>query len=110
MQIVRQRPVIAEAMQMPENPLPGQATEVYNWVEGYIGAAESFDDEGVSMDPETGLMLIASKRMTQRGFELTTEMVHPGDYVVRSGGGQIRVYDSTRFKNTFESVHDRSVW
>ena len=109
----RKKPVVIEAMQFPEALPDGvdpsadgyasnrQAHEVYAWVEANTqGSFNPHSDElpasGCSIDPATGLMLIATLEGAMQ--------VKPGDYVIRGVQGEFYPCKPDIFEATYEPV------
>ena len=93
----RKKPVIINAMQMPENPTPTEAMEVYQWVESHLGSVDPDGGKpGVSISPATGLMIIK----TLEG-DMT---VDKGDWVIQGVKGEFYPCKSDIFESTYTKI------
>lgn len=93
----RKKPVVIEARQLVgSNP---DLHDVYHWIEKNTqGSFDPDDDEvpasGVSIDPETGFMLIATLEGVMQA--------KPGDWVIRGVQGEFYPCRSDIFEETYE--------
>ncbi|EOM77279.1 hypothetical protein Rrhod_1341 [Rhodococcus rhodnii LMG 5362] len=102
----RKRPVVIEAMQMPEDADPPASHAVYLWVES--NTAGSFEPlaviegrkacpaSGVSLDPRDGRMIIS----TLEGLH----WVDLGDWVIRGVAGEFYPCKPDIFAATYDAV------
>jgi hypothetical protein len=97
----RKKPVIIEAQQ-----LKGESTDhdVYLWVEANTqGSFDPYDEivpaSGVSIDPETGFMLIATLEGTMQA--------KPGDWIIQGVAGEFYPCKPDIFEATYEPVEAR---
>lgn len=95
----QKKPVIIEAMQ-----LIGSSSEhhaVYLWVESHVGSFNPHSDElpvqGVSIDPETGFMLIATLEGVMSA--------KPGDWIIRGVQGEFYPCKPDIFEQSYEPVN-----
>lgn len=100
MPLYKKKPVVVEARQMPVGPGNNvEAHDIYKWVED--NTQGSYDPEsperpasGVTIDPATGFMVIAT---------LEGEMqVKPGDYVIKGVNGEFYPCKPDIFEKTYE--------
>lgn len=109
----RKKPVVIEAIQLPEAYPEGvdpssdeyarnlQAMEVYRWVEANTqGSFDPLADEvpasGVSIDPATGFLLIATLEGVMQA--------KPGDWIIRGVQGEFYPCKPDIFEATYEVV------
>lgn len=99
----RKKPVVIEAMQ-----LKGVAEDhdVYLWVEANTQGSFDPTDEivpatGVSIDPATGFMLIA----TLEGIM----QAKPGDWIIKGVEGEFYPVKESIFHETYEAVVDATL-
>jgi hypothetical protein len=98
----RKKPVVIEARQLVGTP--PEIHDVYLWVEANTEGSfdplpddeTSFPTSGVSIDPATGFMLIA----TLEGV-MTAK---PGDYIIRGVQGEFYPCKPDIFEQTYELV------
>lgn len=95
----RKKPVVIEARQLAG--LNGDVHDVYRWVEKNTqGSFDPLADEvpasGVSIDPATGFMLIATLEGVMQA--------KPGDYVIRGVQGEFYPCKPDIFEATYEAV------
>lgn len=100
----RKKPVVIEAMQMPENPTPTEGMAVYQWIEANtlgsfepmsrLHGEEPWPASGVSIDPSDGRLLIA----TLEGGH----WVDLGDWVIRGIQGEFYPCKPDIFAATYE--------
>lgn len=76
--------------------------DIYRWVENYVGSfaplTKYVPQEGVSVDSDTGFMLIA----TLKGVVHIT----PGDWVVRTPDGVFNLCKGEDFEDTYEFIKE----
>lgn len=102
----RKKPVVVEVMQMPKSPTPGQAMEVYRWIESNtMGSFEpmsrienkvDWPESGVSIDPRDGRIIIS----TLEG----PHWVNLGDWVIRGVHGEFYPCKPEIFDKTYEKA------
>jgi len=96
----RQRPVEVEAKQLLG--IPVNDNDIYMWIEGHVGSFSTMDEEfpekGVSIDPETGFMLIA----TPEGVRYAK----PGDWIVKNVHGEFYPVAAEIFEQLYEQIVD----
>lgn len=95
----RKKPVEIEAMQLVGDN--AQMHAVYQWIEQNTqGSFEPYADElpssGVSIDPETGFLLIATLEGVMQA--------KPGDYIIRGVQGEFYPCKPDIFEATYEVV------
>jgi len=95
----RKKPVVIEAMQLPTDGNAVAAMDVYLWVEKNTqGSFDPDSDElpasGVSIDPATGFMLIATLEGVMQA--------KPGDYIIRGVQGEFYPCKPDIFEATYE--------
>lgn len=101
----RKKPVVIDAMLYDGEPV--RTMEVYRWVESYVGSYDCNKvdsngnklpppDSGVSIDAETGFMVIA----TLEG-EMTVKL---GDFVIRGVNGEFYPCKPDIFWKTYDRV------
>jgi hypothetical protein len=100
----RKRPVVIEAMQIAGPP--AEAIEVYRWVEANTqGSFDPWVDvvpaSGVSIDPETGFMLIATLEGVMQA--------KPGDWIIKGVQGEFYPIKASIFHETYEEVEDAAL-
>ena len=98
----RKRPVVIEAMQIPiKEATPGESFRVYQWVEentqgSFDPLGDMLPGSGVSIDPATGFMLIATLEGVMQA--------KPGDYIIRGVQGEFYPCKPDIFEATYERV------
>ena len=97
----RKKPVVIEARQLIGTNV--EMNDVYMWVESLAqGSFDPYADElpgsGVSIDPATGFMLIA----TLEGVRTAK----PGDYIIRGVQGEFYPCKPDIFEQTYEPVEE----
>lgn len=95
----RKKPVVIEAMQVVRDGF----MKVYQWVEENTqGSFDPYDESvpvsGVSIDPETGFMLIATLEGVMQ--------VKMNDWVIRGINGEFYPCKPDIFEKTYEKVDD----
>lgn len=99
MPMFRKKPVVIEARQfIAEN---GAAMDVYRWIENntqgsFDPMASEIPASGVSIDPATGFMLIATLEGVMQ--------VKDRDYVIRGVQGEFYPIKESIFLETYEAV------
>jgi len=93
----RKRPVVIEAMQLTGSS--GEIHAVYQWVENNTqGSFDPLDPitpgSGVSIDPSTGFMLIATLEGVMQA--------KPGDYIIRGIQGEFYPCKPDIFEASYE--------
>jgi hypothetical protein len=101
MPIFRKKPVEIEARQIAG--ATAEMMDVYLWVEANTqGSFEPYADElpgsGVSIDPATGFMLIATLEGVMQA--------KPGDYIIQGVQGEFYPCKPDIFEATYEKVDD----
>lgn len=98
MPIYRKKPVEVEARQLVDST--SDMHDVYLWVESHVGSfdpwGEELPAEGVSIDPETGNMLIATLEGVMHA--------KPGDYIIRGTAGEFYPCKPDIFESIYEAV------
>ena len=99
----RKRPVIINAMQIPTDGDPSGAIAVYQWIESNTqGSFDPYADmlpgSGVSIDPGTGFMLIATLEGVMQA--------KPGDWIIQGVQGEFYPCKPDIFAATYERVED----
>jgi hypothetical protein len=100
----RKKPVVVEAMQLIGSTSDWH--DVYLWVErstqgSFDPYAEEIPASGVSIDPATGFMLIATLEGVMQA--------KPGDYIIQGVQGEFYPCKPDIFEATYESVDEVSV-
>ncbi len=101
-QTYRKKPVeVVQVMHFKEGMSSPEAMEIYFWIERNTeGSFEPYTEEipksGVSIDPDTGQMMIATLEGIMR--------VSPGDYVIRGVAGEFYSCKPDIFEATYEAV------
>lgn len=106
----RKKPVVIEAMQLPEMYPPGvdpssdgyarnrEATRVLDWLRGELPSFDPLNDEvpahGWSIDPATGFLLIATLEGVMQA--------KPGDWIIRGVQGEFYPCKPDIFEATYE--------
>ena len=94
----KQKPVEIEAMHLVGSN--GDYHTVYCWVEDHVGSFSPMVDElpvkGISIDPETGFMLIAT-------FD-GVRYAKPGDWIVKNQHGEFYPLNDDVFKELYEPL------
>ncbi len=95
----RKRPIEIEARQLTESA--GEAHAVYLWVEqntqgSFDPDADEVPGSGVSIDPATGFLLIATMEGVMQA--------KPGDWVIRGVQGEFYPCKPDIFELTYEPV------
>lgn len=95
---IGKKPVLLEAMQLTGSG--PHDIKVYQWVEQYVGGFGAVtlrgESKGISVDPKTGFMLIA----TPKGV-IEAE---PGDFIIHAVTGEFRAMKGDVFRATYESA------
>lgn len=99
----RKKPVEIEAMHFDGSN--AEMHEVYQWIESNTqGSFDPMGDEvpgsGVSIDPATGFMLIATLEGVMQA--------KPGDWIIRGVQGEFYPCKSDIFEQTYEPVGETS--
>ena len=100
MPIYRKRPVEVEARQLVGSN--AETYDVYQWIESNTqGSFNPLDSEvpasGVSIDPATGFLLIATLEGVMQA--------KPGDYIIRGVSGEFYPCKPDIFEATYEEVY-----
>lgn len=95
----RKMPVVVEARQLAGSN--GDMHAVYQWIEANTqGSFDPLDDQvpasGVSIDPATGFMLIATLEGVMQA--------KPGDWIIRGVQGEFYPIKPDIFADTYEAV------
>jgi hypothetical protein len=97
--LYRKKPVIIEARQLVGNE--SDMHTIYQWIEANTqGSFDPYDDEvpasGVSIDPTTGYILIATLEGVMQA--------KPGDYVIKGTHGEFYPVKPEIFEANYEPV------
>ena len=92
----RKKPVVIEAMRLVGTT--GDYHAVYRWVEDHVGSFDPLDDlvpaQGVSIDPATGFVLIATLEGVMQA--------KPGDWIIKGVQGEFYPCKPDIFDATYE--------
>ena len=90
----QKKTVVIEAMQL----IGSQNDAVYRWAESYVGSFNPLSDDiptqGVSIDPATGFMLIATLEGVMQA--------KPGDWIIRGVQGEFYPCKPDIFEQSYE--------
>ena len=93
---IRKKPVLLEAMQLTGSG--PHDIEVYQWIENHVGGFGPVElqgeQKGVSVDPRTGFMLLATPDGVKEA--------EPGDWIIRGIRGDFHPIKPDVFKATYD--------